>query len=71
MKVLGCKVPNEVYERFKALGPSISESLRHAISLYLQHHNTNPNSEVNHIEPKVNRKNTEREPQTSTHSQNR
>ena len=46
-RVLGCKVPDETYYRIAALGPIISDTMRNAISYYLEH---NQNIKVNHVE---------------------
>jgi predicted RNA-binding Zn-ribbon protein involved in translation (DUF1610 family) len=54
MKVLGCKVTDEIYQQFKDLGRPISDSLRDAIDFYLKNQNTKINSSVNQSETKVN-----------------
>jgi len=44
-RVLGCKVPDEVYYKIASLGP-ISDTMRNAINYYLKH---NQNIKVNHV----------------------
>ena len=55
MKVLGCKVSDEIYQQFKNIGRPLSDSLREAIHFYLTHMNTTINSSVYQTETKVNR----------------
>jgi len=54
LKVLGCKVSDKTYEKFRSLGRPISDSLRDAIAIYLAEYNTGHNTQVNHRETSVN-----------------
>jgi len=54
LKVLGCKVSDKTYEKFRSLGRPISDSLRDAIAIYLAEYTTDQNTQVNHTEISVN-----------------
>jgi predicted RNA-binding Zn-ribbon protein involved in translation (DUF1610 family) len=56
MKILGCKVSNEIYEQFKSLGP-ISDSLRKAITQFLEYQQNQRTTEVNPSVKRVNQTN--------------
>jgi len=54
MKVVGCKVSDEIYEKFIELDRPTSDSLREAISMYLEKFGTPTITRVNHSETMVN-----------------
>jgi len=39
MKVLGCKVRDQLYDDFAALPGNLSDNLREAVELYIKHSN--------------------------------
>ena len=54
MRVLGCKVPDDIYNEFNSLGPSISDNLRMAIYHYLHLMEKNSSKTVNQRKSPVN-----------------
>ena len=57
-KVLGAKVPNEMYEKIASLGP-ISTIVKQAVVEYLERRELIQNNEVNQLDLTVNRKENE------------
>ena len=57
MKVLGCKVSDDIYERFMEMNRPLSDILREAIDLYLKYSEDQNRMAVNHENPLVNRRN--------------
>ena len=57
-KVLGAKVPNELYEKIASLGP-ISTIVKQAVVEYLERRELIQNNEVNQSDLTVNRKENE------------
>jgi len=45
-KVIGAKVPNELYERIASIGP-ISDIVKQSVNEYLERHDYNDNKVVN------------------------
>lgn len=57
-KVLGAKVPNEMYEKIASLGP-ISTIVKQDVVEYLERRELIQNNEVNQLDLTVNRKENE------------
>ena len=54
-KVLGCKVPDEIYYKIASFGP-ISGTMRNAINYYLEHNKNIKVNQVNHVKNKKSNK---------------
>jgi predicted DNA-binding protein len=67
MKVVGCKVNDKIYQKFKNLNRPISQSLREAINNYFNQIE-DLNKTVNHIESPVNHSNQSESVKTITNS---
>ena len=57
-KVIGAKVPNEMYERIASIGP-ISDIVKQSVNEYLERRDHIQNNEVNQADLTVNRKENE------------